>query len=141
MPKKQSLWENLIAISSMQTNEDNKVFEAYLKAYEGIPMEDVKNIKLINNTRDTYLIEFDNPDEIMVLEVKSYDYYSEVLIYKELDEFREQARGFINPDILEFINWDQLEEEKFSDLEVTGEFDGYVIVDTDDASFLVKRLV
>jgi len=141
MPKKQSLWENLIAISSMQTNEDNKVFEAYLKAYEGIPMEDVKNIRSINNTRDTYLIEFDNPDEIMVLEVKSYDYYSEVLIYKELDEFREQARGFINPDILEFINWDQLEEEKFSDLEVTGEFDGYVIVDTDDASFLVKRLV
>ena len=124
----------------MQTNEYDKVFEAYLKAYEGILMEDVNNIKLINNTRDTYLIEFDNPDEIMVLEVKSYD-YGEVLIYKELDEFRNQARGFINPDILEFINWDQLEEEKFSDLEVTGEFDGYVIVDTDDASFLVKRLV
>lgn len=124
----------------MQTNECDKVFEAYLKAYEGIPMEDVKNIRLINNTRDTYLIEFDNPDEIMVLEVKSYD-YSEVLIYKELDEFREQAREFINPDILGFINWDQLEEEKFSDLEVTGEFNGYVIVDTDDASFLVKRLV
>jgi hypothetical protein len=124
----------------MQTNEYDKVFEAYLKAYEGIPMEDVKNIKLINNTRDTYLIEFDNPDEIMVLEVKSYD-YGEVLIYKELDNFRDQAREFINPDILEFINWDQLEEEKFSDLEVTGEFDGYVIVDTDDASFLVKRLV
>lgn len=124
----------------MQTNEYDKVFEAYLKAYEGIPMEDVKNIKLINNTRDTYLIEFDNPDEIMVLEVKSYD-YGEVLIYKELDEFRDQAREFINPDILEFINWDQLEEEKFSDLEVTGEFNGYVIVDTDDASFLVKRLV
>ena len=124
----------------MQTKEYDKVFEAYLKAYEGIPMEDVKNIKLINNTRDTYLIEFDNPDEIMVLEVKSYD-YGEVLIYKELDEFRDQARGFINPDILEFINWDQLEEEKFSDLEVTGEFNGYVIVDTDDASFLVKRLV
>ena len=124
----------------MQTKEYDKVFEAYLKAYEGIPMEDVKNIKLINNTRDTYLIEFDNPDEIIVLEVKSYD-YGEVLIYKELDEFREQARGFINPDILEFINWDQLEEEKFSDLEVTGEFNGYVIVDTDDASFLVKRLV
>ena len=124
----------------MQTNEYDKVFEAYLKAYEGIPMEDVKNIKLINNTRDTYLIEFDNPDEIMVLEIHSYD-YGEVLIYKELDEFRDQARGFINPDILEFINWDQLEEEKFSDLEVTGEFNGYVIVDTDDASFLVKRLV
>lgn len=124
----------------MQTNEYDKVFEAYLKAYEGIPMEDVKNIKLINNTRDTYLIEFDNPDEIMVLEVKSYD-YGEVLIYKELNNFRDQAREFINPDILEFINWDQLEEEKFSDLEVTGEFDGYVIVDTDDASFLVKRLV
>lgn len=124
----------------MQTNEYDKVFEAYLKAYEGILMEDVNNIKLINNTRDTYLIEFDNPDEIMVLEVKSYD-YGEVLIYKELDEFRNQARGFINPDILEFINWDQLEEEKFSDLEVMGEFDGYVIVDTDDASFLVKRLV
>lgn len=124
----------------MQTNEYDKVFEAYLKAYEGIPMEDVKNIKLINNTRDTYLIEFDNPDEIMVLEIHSYD-YSEVLIYKELDEFRDQARGFINPDILEFINWDQLEEEKFSDLEVTGELNGYVIVDTDDASFLVKRLV
>lgn len=124
----------------MQTNEYDKVFEAYLKAYEGIPMEDVKNIKLINNTKDTYLIEFDNPDEIMVLEIHSYD-YSEVLIYKELDEFRDQARGFINPDILEFINWDQLEEEKFSDLEVTGEFNGYVIVDTDDASFLVKRLV
>ena len=124
----------------MQTKEYDKVFEAYLKAYEGIPMEDVKNIKLINNTRDTYLIEFDNPDEIIVLEVKSYD-YGEVLIYKELDEFRDQARGFINPDILEFINWDQLEEEKFSDLEVTGEFNGYVIVDTDDASFLVKRLV
>lgn len=140
MPKKQSLWENLIAISNMQTNEDDKVFEAYLKAYEGIPMEDVKNIKLINNTRDTYLIEFDNPDEIMVLEIHSYD-YSEVLIYKELDEFRDQARGFINPDILEFINWDQLEEKKFSDLEVMGEFDGYVVVDTDDASFLVKRLV
>ena len=124
----------------MQTNEYDKVFEAYLKAYEGIPMEDVKNIKLINNTRDTYLIEFDNPDEIMVLEVKSYD-YGEVLIYKELNNFRDQAREFINPDILEFINWDQLEEEKFSDLEVTGEFNGYVIVDTDDASFLVKRLV
>ena len=140
MLKKQSLWENLIAISNMQTNEYDKVFEAYLKAYEGIPMEDVKNIKLINNTRDTYLIEFDNPDEIMVLEVKSYD-YGEVLIYKELNNFRDQAREFINPDILEFINWDQLEEEKFSDLEVTGEFNGYVIVDTDDASFLVKRLV
>lgn len=140
MPKKQSLWENLIAISNMQTNEYDKVFEAYLKAYEGIPMEDVKNIKLINNTRDTYLIEFDNPDEIMVLEIHSYD-YGEVLIYKELNNFRDQARGFINPDILEFINWDQLEEEKFSDLEVTGEFDEYVIVDTDDASFLVKRLV
>ena len=124
----------------MQTNEDDKVFEEYLRAYEGIPMEDVKGIKLINNTRDTYLIEFDNPDEIMVLEIHSYD-YSEVLIYKELHEFRDQARGFINPDILEFINWDQLEEEKFSDLEVTGEFNGYVIVDTDDASFLVKRLV
>lgn len=124
----------------MQTNEYDKVFEAYLKAYEGIPMEDVKNIKLINNTRDTYLIEFDNPDEIMVLEIHSYD-YGEVLIYKELDEFRDQAREFINPDILGFINWDQLEEEKFSDLEVTGEFNGYVIVDTDDASFLVKRLV
>lgn len=124
----------------MQTNKDNEVFEAYLKAYEGIPMEDVKNIKLINNTRDTYLIEFDNPDEIMVLEVKSYD-YGEVLIYQELDEFRKQAKGFINPDILEFINWDQLEEERFSDLEVMGEFDGYVVVDTDDSSFLVKRLV
>ncbi len=140
MPKKQSLWENLIAISNMQTNKDDEVFEAYLKAYEGIPMEDVKNIKLINNTRDTYLIEFDNPDEIMVLEVKPYD-YGEVLIYTELDEFRKQAREFINPDILEFVNWDQLEEEKFSDLEVMGEFDGYVVVDTDNASFLVKRLV
>lgn len=124
----------------MQTNEDNKVIAEYLKAYECILMESVKDIKLINNTKDTFLIEFDNPNEIMVLEVKPYD-FGEVLIYKELNIFRSQAREFINPDILEFINWDQLEEEKFSDLEVMGEFDGYVVVDTDDSSFLVKKLV
>lgn len=124
----------------MQTKEDDKVFEEYLRAYEGISMEDVKNIREINNTRDTYLIEFDNPNEIMVLEVKPY-VYGEHLIYKQLDEFRNTVREFLNPDFMDFINWDQLEEEKFSDLEVMGEFDGYVVVDTDDSSFLVKRLV
>ena len=129
-----------IAILNMQTKEDDKVFEEYLRAYEGISMEDVKNIREINNTRDTYLIEFDNPNEIMVLEVKPY-VYGEHLIYKQLDEFRNTVREFLNPDFMDFINWDQLEEKKFSDLEVMGEFDGYVVVDTDDSSFLVKRLV
>lgn len=122
------------------TENDNQVIVEYLRAYEGISMEDVKSVREINNTRDTYLIEFDNPNEIMVLEIKPYA-YGEHLIYKQLDEFRNTIRGFLNPDFMDFINWDQLEEEKFSDLEVMGEFDGYVVVDTDDSSFLVKKLV
>lgn len=122
----------------MQT--DTKVFEEYLKTYEGILMESVKDIKTINNTRDTFLIEFDNPDEIMVLHVMPYD-YGEHLIYKSLDRFREYARKFLNLDIVGYINWDLLEEDEFSTLEMDGEYDGYVIVDTDDSSFLVKRLV
>lgn len=131
-----------IAILSMipLTEDDNQVIIEYLRAYEGISIEDVKSVREINNTRDTYLIEFDNPNEIMVLEIKPYA-YGEHLIYKQLDEFRNTIRGFLNPDFMDFINWDQLEEEKFSDLEVMGEFDGYVVVDTDDSSFLVKKLV
>jgi hypothetical protein len=124
----------------MQTNEETKVFEEYLKSYEGILMESVKNIRTINNTRDTFLVEFDNPDEIMVLHVMPYD-YGEHLIYKSLDRFREYARKFLNLDIVGYINWDLLEEDEFSALEMDGEYDGYVIIDTDDSSFLVKRLV
>lgn len=130
-----------IAILSMiPLTENNQVFVEYLRAYEGISAEDVKSVREINNTHDTYLIEFDNPNEIMVLEIKPY-VYGEHLIYKQLDDFRNTAKEFLNHDFMDFINWDQLEEEKFSDLEVMGEFDGYVVVDTDDASFLVKRLV
>lgn len=124
----------------IDSTENNQVILQYLESYEGVSSEDVKSVREINNTRDTYLIEFDNPDEIMVLEIKPY-VYSEFLVYKQLDEFRNNIRGFLSPDFMEFINWDQLEEERFSDLEVMGEFDGYVVVDIDDSSFLVKRLV
>lgn len=124
----------------MKRIDDSEVFEAYLRAYEGITMEDVKNIRLINNTNDTFLIEFDNASEIMVLEIKPYN-YGEVLVYKELDKFRDNLREVFNVDFMDFINWDHLEEEKFADLETMGEFNGYVQVDTDDTSFLVKRLV
>lgn len=124
----------------IDSTENNQIITQYLESYEGVSSEDVKSVREINNTRDTYLIEFDNPDEIMVLEIKPY-VYSEFLVYKQLDEFRNSLRDFLSPDFMEFINWDHLEEEKFSDLEVMGEFDGYVVVDVDDSSFLVKRLV
>lgn len=124
----------------IDSTEDNQVIIEYLSSYEGISAEDIKCVREINNTRDTYLIEFDNPDEIMVLEVKPYA-YSEHLVYKQLDEFRNNIKEFLSSDFMDFINWDLLEQDKYSDLEVMGEFDGYVVVDTDDSSFLVKRLV